>query len=345
MGPARRVDMINSSASRIVLRIFPVDWRNDGRALEAVSIAADAAEGVGRTRLQLRQVLDLIGYATSVRVADSLLALSRPARAMTAALALISGLTVSVALFVAAELVPGQRLDAAAQLVQVSGRVAPFATLGFAIYALWMLAAIAVLLGCERIVLGCVWTLLLATAALPVVASLSGLARPSGYDIAALWCCAALVVVGHRTLLRTRLIARVAVVAAGFVLGAILAVVVMPPDGVDGQGWVYWGDPDVLEAAAWTAIVALALLTVGSELVPSYRGRWSVPGSLAALPWTILGVHERLDDHRPFTVISALSAWVILVALSILRSSSSRSRQRQAGRLPHNPALQSKNVQ
>jgi len=348
--------MLDSAGCRVVFRLFPKSWRADGRAAEALSIAADAAEDAGRMSLRLRDVVDLIGYAISVRAAESVLGLSRPSRTITAALSLISALSLSIALFVSAELIPGRRVDAlpghpgriapgleasvahrlAEQIVHDPSRVHPFVTLGVALYALWIITAIAVLIGSGRILLVCISALLLATVAVPVIASTTGLARPSGYDILALGSCAALLLFTRRPLLQIPLIARVGVVAAGVVLGAIVAAVLLPPDGVEWSGWGYWGEPQLLQVIAWTAVGLLAMTALGNELFRVLRGRWAFSSVLAMVPWWMLGAHNRLDDHRVLTLVAVFASWVAFLALLALHRLAHP--QQRAELLPPMPA-------
>lgn len=298
---------------RRLLSGYPRSWRED-REEEVLAVLMEGAFEEGRTHPTRSEAWDLARHGLATRVS---LVVSPAGRRRTAQLALWSGASLALVSLVLGELLPWVAPALAPDLItspDESLRLPPSPGTGFALYALWLVACILVLLRRSRPARGLLLGCAVVAVSSPLVASSTGTLEPPLYfkGVMALFALlAAIAPTDHSSRGSLR------AVGAALVVAMALGVLARPDKAVvfGEPGYAFYrsygvGLSGMGAALLWTVPLAVALVIVLAVRRPLRP--WTGPALAVGLAWVVFALLAGMGN----TAWAGLRAVMVLCAVA-----------------------------
>lgn len=288
---------------RRLLTCYPPRWRQEHED-EIVATLLDVADAGGRTRPSAGEVANLVAHGLAARLGASRGLVPAVVRHRVAVLALASVATLSLSLFVVAEVLPVPRPVLGGYGPYRSGLTfGPFVTLGAALYPLPVLAFAAAVAGARRTsraLLGL--TFLAVCAALPA-AAWSDAERPMLYLLVTLGLLAGMAAVGMPPAVPRRDLFAATALIGLLLAGAAVYGVVYYRQPYPGAGWnlplVAYRGPYGLLAAVGSIVPAAVVVGAAVATAASVRRPgWIVATFVVGGSWSVIPVAASIRYPR-----------------------------------------------
>lgn len=289
-------------AYRRLLRCYPPRWRHENGD-EVVATLLDVADADGRTRPSPGDVANLLLHGFAARFGASLGLVPAVVRHRIAILALASVATLSLCLFVVAEVVPEPYPTTGYPQSSTGLTFGPFVTLGAALYPLPVLAFVAAAAGAGRVARAVLWLTCLAVCAVVLAAAHSDAERPQLYLLMVLFLLAGMAAAGLPPTVHRRGLFAATMVIGLFLAGAMARSVAYFHQVYSGASWnwpflAYRGPGGFLDTVEMIVPAAGGLGAVVAIAVSMRQPGWIVATFTVGGTWSLMPIADSIRYDR-----------------------------------------------